>query len=122
MPIYAFVSNIVYYQSCRFSDYRSNRPPRLPLKLTTTAGSNCRPSGNIASNAISRLFGGNGQRYEREVYTAMPRDYQVGAPPSGPCAYEIAQFLHCATTHNELEDCRAFNEALKECKWRNKLP
>ncbi|XP_026327747.1 coiled-coil-helix-coiled-coil-helix domain-containing protein 10, mitochondrial-like isoform X1 [Hyposmocoma kahamanoa] len=78
--------------------------------------------GNIASNAISRLFGGNGQRYEREVYTAMPRDYQVGAPPSGPCAYEIAQFLHCATTHNELEDCRAFNEALKECKWRNKLP
>lgn len=75
--------------------------------------------GNMASNALSSLFGGNGRRYEHEMSTALPRDYQVGAPPSGPCAFEIAQFLQCATTHNELDECRAFNEALKECKWRN---
>lgn len=61
----------------------------------------------------------SGHRRE-EVVHALPHDYQLGTEPSGPCAYEIAQFLQCAGNRENLQECEAFNEALRECKRRNR--
>lgn len=63
------------------------------------------------------MFGG-GRRRE-EVINSLPQNYQLGSEPSGPCAYEIAQFLQCAASRENLQECEAFNEALRECKRRN---
>ncbi|KOB73968.1 Coiled-coil-helix-coiled-coil-helix domain-containing protein 2, mitochondrial-like protein [Operophtera brumata] len=75
--------------------------------------------GHLAGEAISGLFGG---RHNREVQESLPQNYQMGTEPSGPCAYEIAQFLQCASSRDSLQECEAFNEALRECKKRNRLP
>merc|ERR1712130_933726 len=39
--------------------------------------------------------------------------------PTGPCAWEIKQFLQCSQTQYDITLCEGFNEALKECKQRN---
>ncbi|KAM3965318.1 uncharacterized protein ACR2FA_000707 [Aphomia sociella] len=73
--------------------------------------------GHLAGEAISSLFGG-GRRRE-EVVRELPQNYQLGSEPSGPCAYEITQFLQCAANRENLQECEAFNDALRECKRRN---
>lgn len=60
-------------------------------------------------------------RRRQEVEEALPSNYHLGTEPSGPCAYEIAQFLQCATSRDNLQECEAFNEALRECKRRNRM-
>ncbi|XP_061383800.1 coiled-coil-helix-coiled-coil-helix domain-containing protein 10, mitochondrial isoform X2 [Danaus plexippus] len=75
--------------------------------------------GHLAGEAISSLFTG---RRREEVVQSLPQNYQMGTEPSGPCAYEIAQFLNCATNRENIEECQAFNEALRECKKRNHIP
>jgi hypothetical protein len=60
----------------------------------------------------------SGRRRE-EVVQSLPQNYQLGQEPSGPCAYEIAQFLQCAANRENLQECEGFNEALRECKRRN---
>ncbi|XP_038209905.1 coiled-coil-helix-coiled-coil-helix domain-containing protein 10, mitochondrial-like [Zerene cesonia] len=73
--------------------------------------------GHLAGEAITSLFTG---RRREEVMHALPRNYELGTEPSGPCAYEIAQFLQCAAHRENLQECEAFNEALLECKRRNR--
>ncbi|XP_028043057.1 coiled-coil-helix-coiled-coil-helix domain-containing protein 10, mitochondrial-like [Bombyx mandarina] len=73
-------------------------------------------AGHVAGEAITGLFSG---RRREEVTQALPRDYQLGSEPNGPCAYEISQFLQCASSRDNLQECEAFNEALRECKRRN---
>ncbi|XP_045772786.1 coiled-coil-helix-coiled-coil-helix domain-containing protein 10, mitochondrial-like [Maniola jurtina] len=75
--------------------------------------------GHLAGEAIASMFTG---RRREEVMHSLPQNYQLGTEPSGPCAYEIAQFLQCATNHENLQECEAFSEALKECKRRYRLP
>ncbi|PZC78374.1 coiled-coil-helix-coiled-coil-helix domain-containing protein 10, mitochondrial isoform X2 [Helicoverpa armigera] len=75
--------------------------------------------GHVVGEGITSLF--SGSRRE-EVVHALPRDYDMRSEPSGPCAYEISAFLNCATNHEDIQQCQAFNEALKECKRRNRLP
>ncbi|XP_075978072.1 uncharacterized protein LOC142977851 isoform X2 [Anticarsia gemmatalis] len=75
--------------------------------------------GHVAGEAITSLFGG-GRR--REVEQILPRNYDFNHEPTGPCAYEISQFLNCAANRQNLEECAAFNEALKECKRINRIP
>ncbi|XP_047503900.1 coiled-coil-helix-coiled-coil-helix domain-containing protein 10, mitochondrial-like isoform X1 [Pieris napi] len=75
--------------------------------------------GHLAGEAISSLFTG---RHREEVMHSLPQNYQIGTEPSGPCAYEIAQFLQCAANRDNLQECEAFNEALRDCKRRNRLP
>ncbi|XP_046966312.1 coiled-coil-helix-coiled-coil-helix domain-containing protein 10, mitochondrial-like [Vanessa cardui] len=75
--------------------------------------------GHLAGEAISSLFTG---RRREEVERSLPSNYQLGTEPSGPCAYEIAQFLQCASSRDNLQECEAFNEALRECKRRNRIP
>lgn len=45
-------------------------------------------------------------------------------PPSqsGPCLFEVRQFLDCATTQADLTLCEGFNEALKQCKLSHGKP
>ncbi|CAH2232799.1 jg16583 [Pararge aegeria aegeria] len=75
--------------------------------------------GHLAGEAVSSMFTG---RRREEVQRSLPENYELGTEPSGPCAYEIAQFLQCATNHESLQECEAFNEALRACKRRNRLP
>ncbi|KAF0291261.1 Coiled-coil-helix-coiled-coil-helix domain-containing protein 2 [Amphibalanus amphitrite] len=41
--------------------------------------------------------------------------------PSGPCAWEIKQFLQCAQGQSDISLCEGFNEALRQCKATNRL-
>lgn len=45
-------------------------------------------------------------------------------PPSqsGPCLFEVRQFLDCASTQADLSLCEGFNEALKQCKLSHGKP
>ena len=36
---------------------------------------------------------------------------------SGPCHFEVKQFLDCATNQSDLSLCEGFSEALKQCKY-----
>lgn len=40
---------------------------------------------------------------------------------SGPCAWEIRQFLQCAQESSELSYCDGFNEAMRQCKSANRI-
>lgn len=42
----------------------------------------------------------------------------VGAQeePTGPCSWEIKQFLKCAQDQSDLALCSGFNEAIRQCK------
>merc|ERR1712198_221099 len=50
---------------------------------------------------------------------APPPPAAAPSEPTGPCAWEIKQFLQCSQTQYDITNCEAFNEALKECKQRN---
>lgn len=39
---------------------------------------------------------------------------------SGPCAWEIKQFLQCAQQQDDLSLCSGFNEAIRQCKEMNR--
>ncbi|CAD0201351.1 unnamed protein product [Chrysodeixis includens] len=79
--------------------------------------------GHLAGEAITGLFrGGGGGGYREDVSQALPQGYDYGNEPSGPCAFEISQFLQCAANHQDLQECQEFNAALKECKRRNRIP
>lgn len=71
----------------------------------------------MAGEAITSLFGG-GRRHQ--VEQVLPPNYNYEQEPSGPCAYEISQFLSCATNKPNMEECEAFKQALLECKRRNR--
>lgn len=55
------------------------------------------------------------QQYPQQAY-----GQQQSAEPSGPCAWEIKQFLECAATQSDLTLCQGFNEAIQQCKIRNR--
>ncbi|XP_060803541.1 coiled-coil-helix-coiled-coil-helix domain-containing protein 10, mitochondrial [Amyelois transitella] len=76
-------------------------------------------AGHVAGEAITSLFSG---RRREEVVRHLPQDYQLGTEPTGPCAFEISTFLQCAANRDNLQECEQFNEALKECKRRNRIP
>lgn len=42
----------------------------------------------------------------------------TAAEDNGPCAWEIKQFLQCATNQSDLSLCQGFNEAVQQCKVR----
>ena len=39
--------------------------------------------------------------------------------PTGPCAWEIKQFIQCAQGQHDITLCEGFNEALRQCKMSN---
>ena len=89
-------------------------------QMATTAGGVAVGSavGHVAGSAITGLFSGGSSA---PAPAAAPAPAPAAAPsePTGPCAWEIKQFLQCSQTQYDIGNCEAFNEALKECKQRN---
>lgn len=62
---------------------------------------------------------GGGSGNGSEVAAAQAPSSQYPNEPSGPCAWEIKQFLQCAQDQSDLSLCEGFNEAIRQCKTQN---
>lgn len=71
---------------------------------------------------MTGMFSGGGSEAAAAVPAAPAQSYN-GQPqqPSGPCAWEIQQFLQCAQGQSDLSLCEGFNEALRQCKVSNNV-
>jgi hypothetical protein len=80
-------------------------------------------------HAITGMFSGSGSDSQpQQAQAAAPVGQQQFAPidqsnqqASGPCAWEIRQFLQCAQQQSDLTLCDGFNEALRQCKSSNAM-
>merc|ERR550517_2024526 len=82
--------------------------------------------GHVAGSAITGMFSGGSSSAPAPAAPApaplAPAPLAPAAGPSeptGPCAWEIKQFLQCSQAQYDITLCEGFNEALKECKQRN---
>ena len=82
--------------------------------------------GHVAGSAITGMFSGGSSPAPAPAAPApaplAPAPVAPAAGPSestGPCAWEIKQFLQCSQAQYDITLCEGFNEALKECKQRN---
>ena len=82
--------------------------------------------GHVAGSAITGMFSGGSSPAPAPAAPApaplAPAPLASAAGPSeptGPCAWEIKQFLQCSQAQYDITLCEGFNEALKECKQRN---
>ncbi|KAL1494571.1 hypothetical protein ABEB36_010148 [Hypothenemus hampei] len=112
------------------------RPPAQAAPPTTTApssqnsglfGQMAATAGGVAvgsaiGHAVTGLFGGGSREPAESPQEATPiqqYEQQQSSEPTGPCAWEIKQFLRCASTQSDLSLCQGFNEAIKQCKVKN---
>jgi len=77
--------------------------------------------GHVAGHALTGMFaGGSGQNDQPAPAQQAPQQphygQQQGQEPTGPCAWEIKQFIQCAQQQADLTLCEGFNEALRQCK------
>lgn len=78
--------------------------------------------GHAVGAGITGLFSGGGGSSHEVAPAAAPQQMQQqagayqGQEPTGPCAWEIKQFLQCAQGQSDLTLCEGFNEALRQCK------
>merc|ERR1712038_494370 len=93
--------------------------------------------GHVAGAALTGAFsGGSGSQEAAAAPQAAaapppPQPYaqQYGQPmqqqqpnePTGPCAWEIKQFIQCAQDQQDITLCEGFNEALRQCKQSNAI-
>jgi len=95
--------------------------PSMFQQMAATAGGVAIGSavGHTVGHMITGGMGGGGGQSD------VAPTPQQGAPqpitsnnqdPSGPCAWEIKQFLQCAQGQSDLTLCEGFNEALRQCK------
>ncbi|GBP36965.1 hypothetical protein EVAR_96958_1 [Eumeta japonica] len=89
------------------NDFDDEPPTLTPLPSPVL------PLGHLAGEAITRAL--TGPRRE-EVERVLPQDQRLGDEPRGPCVPEINEFLACAVDHENLEECRVYSDALKDCK------
>jgi len=97
--------------------------PSMMKQMATMAGGVA--LGSVAGNAITGMMSG-GSSHEAAPAAAAPPPQQYGAPPpqqygqqdqgTGPCAWEMKQFVQCAQTQPDITLCEGFNEALRQCK------
>lgn len=79
--------------------------------------------GHTLGHAMTGMFGG-GSSSEAAAPAAAPaaadpyQQSQQQQEPTGPCAWEIKQFIQCAQGQADLTLCEGFNEALRQCKTR----
>ncbi|XP_063225817.1 coiled-coil-helix-coiled-coil-helix domain-containing protein 10, mitochondrial [Bacillus rossius redtenbacheri] len=101
--------------------------PSMFKQMAATAGGVAVGSavGHVVGHGMTGMFSGGGSQEAAEAPQsyAAPAQSNYGArpEPTGPCAYEIQQFLHCADTQSDLSLCQGFNEALRQCKTSNNL-
>ena len=77
--------------------------------------------GHVAGSAITGMFSGGSSPAPAPAAPAPAPLAPAAGPsePTGPCAWEIKQFLQCSQAQYDITLCEGFNEALKECKQRN---
>jgi hypothetical protein len=89
--------------------------------MATTAGGVA--VGHVAGAAVTSMFSGGSST--PAPAPAAPSPVQAApAQPSqstGPCAFEIRQFVECTQGQADITLCQGFNEAIKECKSRNSI-
>ena len=105
--------------------------PSLFKQMAATAGGVAVGSavGHVAGAAITGGMGGGGgghsdvpqqQQPQQPYYQQQQQQYpQQGPEPTGPCAWEIKQFIQCAQSQHDITLCEGFNEALRQCKVQN---
>lgn len=84
--------------------------------------------GSAAGHAITGMFSGSGKDSDvQQQQQVAPQQQQPMYPTeqpsnsSGPCAWEVKQFLQCAQQQSDLSLCDGFNEALRQCKSSNMM-
>ncbi|KAL0965141.1 hypothetical protein UPYG_G00277340 [Umbra pygmaea] len=98
----------------------ASQGPGLMAQMATTAAGVAVGSavGHVMGSALTGAFSGGSSPEPARPATAGT--YQEASRPaasqSGPCLFEVRQFLDCATTQADLTLCEGFNEALKQCK------
>ncbi|KAK4873634.1 hypothetical protein RN001_012994 [Aquatica leii] len=101
--------------------------PSLFGQMAATAGGVAIGSaiGHTVGHAVTGMFSGGGGN---EVQQAAPAqqappayNHQTNYEETGPCAWEIKQFLNCASNQSDLTLCQGFNEAMLQCKLRNNI-
>lgn len=103
--------------------------PGLLKQMAATAGGVAVGSavGHTVGHALTGMFSGGGGSNEVQQTGAAPAPQQQGfyeaqpQEPTGPCAWEIKQFLQCAQGQSDLTLCEGFNEALRQCKQAHSL-
>lgn len=77
---------------------------------------------------MTGMFSGGSSNDAQEQQQAAPAQQQQQNFPqqsqngeSGPCAWELKQFLQCAQNQHDLTLCEGFNEAIRQCKVQNNL-
>lgn len=96
--------------------------PGLMANIASTAAGVA--IGHTMGHAITGMFSGSGSS---EAQQAAPQQQAapVASQPiynepqqnsTGPCAWEVRQFLQCAQQQSDLTLCDGFNEALRQCK------
>lgn len=102
--------------------------PSLMGQMAATAGGVAVGSaiGHVAGHALTGMFSGGSDSQQPAQPAAQPQYNQQyaqagGSEPSGPCAWEIKQFLQCAQGQTDLSLCEGFNEALRQCKQNNRM-
>lgn len=95
--------------------------PGLMANIASTAAGVA--IGHTMGHAITGMFSGSGSEAQpqqaaapvaqQQPQYAATNDQQT---QSGPCAWEIRQFLQCAQQQSDLTLCDGFNEALRQCK------
>ncbi|XP_042536234.1 coiled-coil-helix-coiled-coil-helix domain-containing protein 2 [Dipodomys spectabilis] len=103
------------------------RQPGLMAQMASTAAGVAVGSavGHTLGHAITGGFSGAGNAeparpditYQEPQGTQMAQQQQL----SGPCSYEIKQFLECAQNQGDFKLCEGFNEVLKQCRIANGL-
>lgn len=82
--------------------------------------------GHTVGHAVTGMFSGSGSDHEVAAPAAQAAagPAPVGAyqdqQASGPCAWEVKQFLQCAQQQDDLSLCSGFNEAIRQCKEMNR--
>lgn len=101
--------------------------PGLLKQMAATAGGVAVGSavGHTVGHALTGMFGGGGSSEVQQTESApVPQQqgyYNAQTEPTGPCAWEIKQFLQCAQGQSDLTLCEGFNEALRQCKVTHNL-
>ncbi|TDH16624.1 hypothetical protein EPR50_G00022100 [Perca flavescens] len=94
--------------------------PGLMAQMATTAAGVAVGSavGHVVGSALTGAFSGSSSSSSSEPAKPTYQEPPRPAPDqTGPCHFEVKQFLDCATNQTDLSLCEGFNEALKQCKY-----
>lgn len=101
------------------------KQPGLMAQMAATAGGVAIGSavGHTVGHALTGAFSGGSDSNQPAAQQAAPQQsypqqHSAGAEQqsTGPCAWEIKQFLSCAQNQSDLTLCEGFNEAIRQCK------